>query len=96
VGLNKFDRIEGIFFSLIVIGVCLFVWFLIYRCLMWVCLCICGVYNTPWFILVWVNRATFLLIKFVLYLKFFLLIVRNVNSVELAFLYVLKCHVALC
>ncbi len=54
------------------------------------CLCICGVCNTPWFILVWVNRAIFLLVKFVLYLKFFLLVVRDVSSVELAFLYVLS------
>ncbi len=31
-----------------------------------------------------------------MYLKFFLLIVRDVSSVELAFLYVLKCHVTFC
>ena len=31
-----------------------------------------------------------------LYLKFFLLIVRDVNSVEPAFFYVLKCHVTFC
>jgi hypothetical protein len=32
----------------------------------------------------------------VLYLKIFLLIVRDVSSVELAFLYILKCHVTFC